>query len=292
MIKTRTRHNLVYIAFVAPAVLFFTLIILVPFVRAIVFSFQDWNGISSHIRWAGWSNYAKLVQDTGFMKSFAFTAKFVVVTTALLNLFGLLLALVLNMALKSRNVLRTAFFLPYVIGPVIIGFIWQFIITQLFGEIGAATGWTLFMKNWLSLPSYAFWSLVLVTVWHSVGYFMIIYLAALQGVPKDMLEAAEIDGASKWKQLWHVVLPLIRPAMTINLFLAISNGFKGFDLNFALTRGGPFGATESLALHIYLDAFTKNLFTYASAKAVVFFLVLASVTLVQVAVMKRREVEM
>ncbi|CAG7627415.1 Melibiose/raffinose/stachyose import permease protein MelD [Paenibacillus solanacearum] len=292
MIKTRTRQNLVYIAFVAPAVLFFTLIILVPFVRAIVFSFQDWNGISSNIRWAGWSNYAKLIQDTGFMKSFAFTAKFVVVTTALLNLFGLLLALVLNMAFKTRNVLRTAFFLPYVIGPVIIGFIWQFIITQLFGEIGAATGWTLFMKNWLSLPNYAFWSLILVTVWHSVGYFMIIYLAALQGVPKDMLEAAQIDGASKWKQLWHVVLPLIRPAMTINLFLAISNGFKGFDLNFALTRGGPFGATESLALHIYLDAFTKNLFTYASAKAVVFFLVLASVTLVQVAVMKRREVEM
>ncbi|CAG7646495.1 carbohydrate ABC transporter permease [Paenibacillus allorhizosphaerae] len=292
MIKTRARQNLVYIAFVAPAALFFTLIVLVPFVRAIVFSFQDWNGISSNIRWAGWSNYAKLLQDTGFMKSFAFTAKFVVITTVLLNLFGLLLALVLNMALKSRNVLRTAFFLPYVIGPVIIGFIWQFIITQLFGEIGAATGWTLFMKNWLSLPNYAFWSLVIVTVWHSVGYFMIIYLAALQGVPKDMLEAAEIDGAGKGKQLWHVVLPLIRPAMTINLFLAISNGFKGFDLNFALTRGGPFGATESLALHIYLDAFTKNLFTYASAKAVVFFLVLASVTLIQVAIMKRREVEM
>ncbi|MCZ8514461.1 sugar ABC transporter permease [Paenibacillus filicis] len=292
MTKTKTRQLLIYAAFVAPAVIFFTMVILVPFVRAILFSFQDWNGISSNIRWAGWSNYQKLVSDTGFLKSFSFTLRYVAVTAILLNVFGLLLALVLNMALKTRNVLRTAFFLPYVIGPVIIGFIWQFIITRLFGEIGKATGLLLFQKNWLSLPDYAFWSLVIVTVWHSAGYFMVIYLAALQGVPKDMLEAAEMDGAGRLSRFWHVVLPLIRPAMTINLFLAISNGFKGFDLNFALTKGGPFGSTESIAYHIYLDAFTKNLFTYASAKAVIFFLVLASVTLVQVAVMKRREVEM
>lgn len=290
--NANTRKLLVYIAFVAPAVIFFTLIILVPFLRAIVFSFQDWNGISSDIRWAGWSNYANLLSDKGFAKSFSFTTKFVAITTILLNVFGLILALVLNLALKTRNLLRTAFFLPFVIGSIIIGFIWQFIITQMFKEVGLATGWALFAKNWLSLPDYAFWSLVMVTVWHSVGYFMIIYLAALQGVPRDLLEAAEIDGASRIRRLWFVTLPLIRPAMTINLFLAISNGFKGFDLNYALTRGGPFGTTESLALHIYLDAFTKNLFTYASAKAVVFFLVLASITLIQVAAMKRREVEL
>lgn len=289
---TRMRHLLTYAAFVAPAVLFFTMVILVPFMRAILFSFQDWNGISSDIRWAGWSNYTKMMSDTGFLKSFSFTIKYVLATTVLLNVVGLLLALVLNLSLKTRDFLRTAFFLPYVIGPVIIGFIWQFIITRLFSEVGKATGWVLFQKNWLSLPDYAFWSLVIVTIWHSAGYFMVIYLAALQGVPKDMLEAAEMDGAGRLKRFWHVVLPLIRPAMTINLFLAISSGFKGFDLNFALTKGGPFGTTESLAYHIYLDAFTKNLFTYASAKAVLFFLVLASITLVQVAVMKRREVEM
>ncbi|TBL77328.1 carbohydrate ABC transporter permease [Paenibacillus thalictri] len=292
MTKMRTRQILIYSAFVAPAVFFFTIIILVPFLRAIIYSFQDWNGISADIRFAGWDNYKKIVQDTGFFKSFYFTFKYVLATTICLNICGLFLALVLNMSLKTRNMLRTVFFLPYVIGSVIIGFIWQFIIVRLFGEIGKATGWGLFQKNWLSLPDQAFWSLVLVTVWHSAGYFMVIYLAALQGVPKDMLEAAEIDGAGRIKRFWHVVLPLIRPAMTINLFLAISSGFKGFDLNFALTKGGPFGTTESLAFHIYLDAFTKNLFTYAAAKSVIFFLVLASITLVQVAVMKRREVEM
>ncbi|WP_238590838.1 carbohydrate ABC transporter permease [Paenibacillus beijingensis] len=292
MSKTKARHMAAYTAFVAPAVLFFILIIVIPFFRAILFSFQDWNGISSHIRWAGWSNYTKLMHDSGFGKSFVFTFKYVIATTILLNVLGLLLALVLNMALRTKNVLRTAFFLPYVIGPVIIGFIWQFIITGLFPEIGKATGLALFQKNWLSLPDHSFWSLVIVTVWHSAGYFMVIYLAALQGVPKDLLEAAEMDGAGRYLRFWHVLLPLIRPAMTINLFLAISNGFKAFDLNFALTRGGPFGTTESLAYHIYLDAFAKNLFTYASAKAVVFFLVLASITLVQVAAMKRREVEL
>jgi raffinose/stachyose/melibiose transport system permease protein len=291
-VNTRTRKALTYGVFVAPALIFFTLIILVPFLRAILFSFQDWNGISNNIGWAGFENYEKIFKDKGFFKSFIFTAKYVLATTILLNVFAFLLALLLNMPLKTKNALRTAFFMPYVIGSIIIGFIWQFIITQLFAEIGEATQWTLFMKNWLSLPDYAFWSLVIVTVWHSVGYFMIIYLAALQGVPADLLEAAEIDGADRWRLLYHVVLPLIRPAMTINLFLAISNGFKAFDLNFALTKGGPFGTTESIALHIYLDAFTKNLFTYASAKAVLFFLVLAAITLVQVAVMKRREVEM
>jgi len=292
MMTVKTRRLLTYGIFVAPALIFFTIVIFIPFLRAILFSFQDWNGISSDIGWAGTSNYTKLLNDKGFIKSFDFTVQFVITTTILLNVVALALALILNLALKTRNILRTAFFLPYVIGGVIIGFIWQFIIGGLFPEIGAATGWAIFQKSWLSYPEYSFWALVIVTVWHSAGYFMIIYLAALQGVPKDMLEAAEIDGAGRIQRFWHVTLPLIRPAMTINLFLAISNGFKGFDLNFALTKGGPFGTTESLALHIYLEAFTKNLFTYASAKAVIFFLILAAITLVQVAVMKRREVEM
>lgn len=287
----RLQQNLIYILFVAPAVFFFALIVLLPFLRAIIFSFQDWNGISTVIRWVGLDNYRMMWKDDAFYRSFAFTLKYVVVTTILVNVAGLALALALNTALKTKNILRTAFFLPYVIGSIIIGFIWQFIITQLFADIGRVTQWTLFMKNWLSLPDYAFWSLVLVTIWHSSGYYMVIYLAALQGVPKDLLEAASIDGAGVMQQFRRVVLPLIRPAMTINLFLALSNGFKSFDLNFALTKGGPFGTTESLALHIYLDAFTKNLFTYASAKAVVFFVVLATITLVQVSVMKRSEVE-
>jgi len=290
--KTSTRSALTYIVFVAPAVLFFVTFILFPLVRAIIYSFQDWDGIASEASWVGWGNYKRLLDDTDFGTSFMFTFKYVAVTTILFNLSGFLLALALNMALKSRNLLRTGFFLPHVVGSVIIGFIWQFIIVQLFGEIGKATGIALFQKNWLSMPDMSFWSIVIVAVWHSAGYFMVIYLAALQGVPRDLLEASEIDGAGRMRRLWSVTLPLIRPAMTVCFFLAISSSFKAFDLNFSLTRGGPFGSTESLALQIYSDAFVKNLFTYGAAKAVVFFLVLAGITLVQVGVMKRKEVEM
>ncbi|GGH12670.1 carbohydrate ABC transporter permease [Paenibacillus segetis] len=286
------RGRWIYAAFVAPAIIFFTLIILIPFLRAIIFSFQDWDGISSNIAWIGWGNYERLLHDESFWNSFKFTVKYVLATTIFLNVFGLMLALGLNRAIKGRNLLRTVFFLPYVMGSVIVGFIWQFIITNLFNEIGVSTGWALFQKNWLSLPDYAFWSIVMVAVWQSVGYFMIIYLSALQGVSKDLVEASEIDGAGYWSRMRNVVFPLIRPAITINLFLAIANGFKGFDLNYSLTGGGPFGTTQSLAYHIYTEGFGRNLFTYASAKAVIFFLILATVTIVQSAVLKRREVEL
>lgn len=292
MSKTKARKILTYTLFVLPAVLFFSLVILVPFVRAIIFSFQDWNGISSEIKWAGLDNFRHILSDTGYYKSFVFTLKFVAISTLLLNVVGFFLAVILNMALKSRNILRTIFFMPHVIGPLLIGFIWQFIFTEMFAELGIWTGWSLFMKSWLSLPAYSFYALVIVTVWHTAGYLMIIYLAALQGVPHDLLEAAEIDGANHWQKLRSIILPLVRPAVTICLFLAISSGFKVFDLNFALTKGGPFGTTESIALHIYFDAFEKNNYTLASAKSVVFFWVLASVTLIQVFVMKRKEVEM
>lgn len=288
----KTRNRLLYAAFVVPVVLFFTLVILIPFIRAIIYSFQDWDGISTQVGWAGLDNYKQLLHDKGFRTSFTFTLKYVAATTILLNVIGLVLAIILNHAFKLRNVYRTIFFLPYVIGSVIVGFVFQFIIVNLFPQIGEATGWTILTKNWLSLPDYAFWSIVMVAVWQSVGYFMIIYLAGLQGVPKDLEEAAEIDGAGWWHRTWHVVFPLIRPSITINLFLAIANGFKGFDLNYALTGGGPFGSTESLAYHIYNEGFGKNLFTYASAKAVVFFLIVAAITIIQTAVMKRREVEM
>jgi raffinose/stachyose/melibiose transport system permease protein len=288
----KARGRWIYAAFVAPAIIFFALIILIPFLRAIIFSFQDWDGISSNIAWIGWGNYERLLHDESFWNSFKFTVKYVLATTIFLNVFGLMLALGLNRAIKGRNLLRTVFFLPYVMGSVIVGFIWQFIITNLFNEIGVSTGWALFQKNWLSLPDYAFWSIVMVAVWQSVGYFMIIYLSALQGVSKDLVEASEIDGAGYWSRMRNVVFPLIRPAITINLFLAIANGFKGFDLNYSLTGGGPFGTTQSLAYHIYTEGFGRNLFTYASAKAVIFFLILATVTIVQSAVLKRREVEL
>jgi len=291
MTQTRTKKILIYLAFVSPAILLFGFIILLPFVRAIIFSFQDWDGISSDIKWVGLSNYTAIFQDTAYLKSFGFTLKFVAVSTILINVIGFALALILNMKLKTKNVLRTVYFMPHVIGTLVIGFIWQFIISQAFPQIAKVTGWKLFEINWLSYPSYAFWALILVSVWYSAGYFMVIYIAALQGISTELLEVAQIDGVNRRQMLWHIILPLVRNAITICLFLAITSGFKVFDLNLALTKGGPFGSTESLALHIYQDAFANNNYTLASTKAILFFLVLGTITVLQVFIMKRKEVE-
>jgi len=282
----------IYALFVLPTLLFFTMVNVVPFIQALIFSFQDWNGISSEIRWVGLSNYMSLLHDTRFLTSSWLTLKFVVISTILVNLAGLLLALLLNTALKTRTFLRTVFFMPQVIGSLIIGFIWQFIFVQVFGQLGDLTNWSIFELNWLSTPNYAFASIILVYVWQSCGYFMVIYLAALQGVPHDVMESASIDGANWWRRIWFIVFPLIRPAMTICIFLAISGAFKMFDLNLSLTRGGPFNSTELLPLHIYQVAFFNNNYTLGTTKAVIFFFVLVTVTLIQVSIMKRREVEM
>lgn len=289
--KNKWKKTLTYIAFVLPALLFFTLVIVIPFSQAIVYSFQDWNGISSETKWVGLQNYINLFSDAGFISSLVVTVKFVLAIVIVTNIIGFSLALVLNKALKSRNILRTFFFLPNVIGSLIIGFIWQFIFTEVFAQVFEKTGVEIFGINWLTLPNYAFYALVLVFSWSFSGYLMIIYLAALQGVPKELIESSYIDGAGPWARLRYVVAPLIMPAITISTFLSASEAFKMFDMNLSLTNGGPFNTTEMLALQIYQEAFVNNQYGYGSAQAVAFFVIVAGITLAQVAVLKRKEVD-
>ncbi|MRG87860.1 carbohydrate ABC transporter permease [Salinibacillus xinjiangensis] len=288
----KLKKTLIYLSFVLPALIFFTLVIIIPFSQAIIYSFQEWNGISASTKWVGLDNYIALFSDKDFISSLWITAKFVILTVIGVNVTGFLLALVLNKALKSRNILRTLFFMPNVIGSLIIGFIWQFIFTQVFNQIYGSTGWSFFEINWLTLPDSAFYALVLVFSWQFVGYVMVIYLAALQGVPKELVESSYIDGASGWDRLRYIVLPLIMPAITISTFLAAAEAFKMYDLNLSLTNGGPFNSTEMLALQIYQEAFVNNQYGFGSAQAVVFFMMVALITLGQVALMKRKEVDM
>lgn len=268
----------------------FATFVLFPFFRSIVYSFQDWNGISNHIHWAGWSNYLRMMKDQTFARTIIFTVEYTVTTAIAFNAFGLALAVAFNSRLATSNVLRTAFFLPTVMSVVIVGYLWSFIITNIFPEIGRATGIVLLQSNWLVDPTHAFWSTVMVTVWQGIGYYIIIYLAGLQSVPVNLLEAAEMDGAGRGARFRQIVLPMIRPSATICLFLSVVNGFKSFDINYSLTMGGPYGTTQSISFQMYQDAFSKNLFSYASAEAVVFFIILSVLSLVQVSVMKRREV--
>ncbi|GIQ68903.1 sugar ABC transporter permease [Xylanibacillus composti] len=279
--------------FVGPGLLCFSVIVFIPFLLGFYYSFTEWNGLDlDKAKWIGWSNFERIfTNDEKFWAAFWFTVRFTVTTVVLANVLAFFLALMLIQPLKSRGLLRTVFFLPNVIGGILLGFIWQFIFTRGFNTIGKLTGWPLFELPWLGTPSTGFWGLVIVFVWQTAGYMMVIYIAALVGVPKDLLEAAKIDGASYWQSVRRVLVPLIMPAITVCLFLTVSNAFKMFDLNLSLTKGGPGTSTQSLAYNIYAEALVNNRYGLGTAKAMLFFLAVSLITVTQVWFTKRKEVE-
>ncbi len=290
--KTRMKKALGYAAFVGPALLFFILIQIIPFIMGVYYSFTSWNGVSSNVEWVGLQNYITIfTDDKKFFNSFLFTTKFMFAAVIISNLLGFGLALLLNAALKTKNILRTVFFIPNVIGGLLLGFIWQFIFVKGFASIGNMTGIKFFQLPWLGDEATAFWGIVIVFAWQISGYMMVIYIAALQGVDTSLLEAARMDGASNWSILKNVIVPLILPAFTICFFLTISMAFKIFDLNLSLTGGGPFNSTESVAINIYQEAFMNNRYGLGTAKSILFFIVVAVFTTLQVTFTKKKEVE-
>lgn len=278
---------------VGPALLFFTVIVLIPFGMNLYYSFTEWNGVSGTVKFIGLDNFKRILfEDSDFGKSFWFTIRFSVAEVVLTNLVGFLLALLLMRPFKTKNALRTVFFMPNVIGGLLLGFIWQFIFVKGFASIGEWTNWGFFNLPWLGDAMTAFWGIVIVAVWQGAGYLMIIYIAALSNVPSDMIEAAYIDGATRWDVLRKITLPLIMPAITVCLFLTISWAFKMFDLNLSLTKGGPYNSTESVALNIYQEAFRNDRYGLGTAKSVIFFVAVALISLIQVSITKKKEVEM
>ncbi|MDQ8734145.1 sugar ABC transporter permease [Paenibacillus sp. LHD-38] len=278
--------------FVGPVTIFFLLIMIIPFLLGMYYSFTDWNGVAGTVNWVGFDNFKQIfTNDADFWSSFWFTIRFTIVGVLLTNLVGFFLAYLLTKKLKSRNVLRTIFFMPNVIGGLLLGFIWQFIFVKGFSTVGDMTGWSFFNLPWLGDETTGFWGITMVFVWQSAGYLMVVYIASLTNVSKEVLEAAEIDGATRMQVLRSIILPLIMPAITVCLFLAISWSFKMFDLNLSLTKGGPFKSTESVALNIYAEAFQNNRYGLGTAKSLIFFIVVAVITLIQVRVTKSKEVE-
>ncbi len=278
--------------FVGPVFIFFCLIMVVPFFLGMYYALTDWNGVAKTVNWVGFSNFkAIFVNDPDFWSSFRFTVKFTIVGVVLANVVGFALAYFLTKALKLRNFMRTIFFMPNVIGGLLLGFIWQFIFIKGFNTMFELTGWSFFGLPWLGDSVTGFWGITIVFIWHSAGYLMVIYISSLTNVPKEIIEAAEIDGANRWQLLRSIIVPLIMPAVTICLFLAISWAFKMFDLNLSLTRGGPFKSTESVAMNIYNEAFQNNRYGLGTAKAMLFFVIVAIITIIQVRLTKSKEVE-
>ena len=280
------------LVFMGPGFLFFAVIVLISFVMGIFYSFTEWNGVNREPVWIGFQNYVTVFQgDSQAAVAAMFTLRFTVVSVIVSNVLAFFLAFALVLPLKSSRVMRTLIFLPNVIGGIILGFVWRFIFTNSIPALGDISGIGLFNLPWLGTPGTGFWGSVIVFVWQRTGYLMVIYIAALVGIDEHLLEAARIDGASGAAILRRVIIPLVVPAITVCVFLALSWTTKMFDVIFSLTNGGPFGSTETFAMNIYFEAFQYNSYGLGSAKAVLFFIVVASISTAQVLITKRWEVE-
>lgn len=285
-------RRLWYILFIAPILIAFLVVVIIPALIGIYYSFTDWNGIANETKWIGMDNYLEIFSNKEeFFNAFIFTAKVTAILVVTINLTGFGLAVLVTRGLKFSNFMRSAFFIPNLIGGLILGFIWQFIFTKAFESIGSRLGWE-FMQGWLSTTNTGFWGLIILMTWQLSGYMMVIYIAAIQNIPDSLNEAAAIDGANSFQRLWHITIPLVAPAVTVGVFLTLSNSFKLFDQNLALTAGGPYHSTQMLALNIYTTAFTFNRLGIAQAKAVLFLIIVAVITLTQIYFSKKREVEM
>jgi raffinose/stachyose/melibiose transport system permease protein len=291
-LKKRLSRGLEFAALTMPVVLVIGVVVMIPFGMSFVNSFMKWNGLDKQPVFIGLANYVELVtDDPNLLAALGFTLLFTAILVTLTNFFALLLALALNQPFRGRNVLRAAFYVPNIISLIVVGYIWRFIFSKGFDSMFQLTGFAPFNLSWLGDPRLSFASTILVTLWQSIGFYLVIYLAGLQTVPKDLMEAATLDGAGPARKFFGVTLPLLMPSVTICVFYSLSNALKTFDVIFSLTFGGPGNATTSIALDIYKTAFSDSRFGYGMAKSVALFLLIMGVTLAQVTMFKRREVE-
>jgi len=275
--------------FVLPTLLAFMIGFVVPFLEGLYLSFCKFTTINK-ATWVGIGNYINVFQDSQFWSSLGFTASFTVVSTILINVLAFAVALALTKGILGTNLFRTVYFMPNLIGGIVLGYIWLMIFDGILSHFDTAV---------VLETKYGFWGLIILMCWQQIGYMMIIYIAGLQAIPEDMLEAAKIDGASGWKTLWHITIPNVMPSITICTFLSLTNGFKLYDQNLALTGGSPFKTladgsviktTEMLALNI-VNSNTSNSKGPGQAKAVVFFVLVAIISIAQLVATRKKEVD-
>lgn len=297
---SRDTRNFVFL--VAPAVFVFLLVIAIPFGLGVYYSFTDWGGITqSETNFIGFANYIQSFTDTRFQYSLMITILFAIINVIVINLVSFGLALLVSSAIKGRNFYRAGFFLPNLIGGLVLGYIWQFIYNQVFPAFGSAIGSEWLMTNlFLGKPNLSMSALVITNTWQYAGYIMMIYFAGLQSVPESLYESASLDGANGWYKLIHITIPMVMSSFTVSLFLTINNSFKIFDVNVSLTGGGPsimwqgqaIKGTEFITMNIYNTASVENQLARGQARAVILFLILVVISLTQTTLTKRREVEM
>lgn len=268
--------------FALPTLIAFIVGFVVPFILGVYLSFCKFTTVTD-AQWIGFSNYTKIFSDGDFLHALGFTVLFTIVAVITINVLAFVIALALTRGIKGTNIFRTVFFMPNLIGGIILGYIWQLIINGVLSYFG---------KTITFDASYGFWGMIILVNWQTIGYMMIIYVAGLQNIPGELIEAAQIDGASKWATLFKVKIPMMMSSITICTFLTLTNSFKLFDQNLALTAGAPSNKTQMLALNIYKTFYDRpGTEGVGQAKAVVFFLIVAAIALLQLRATKSKEVQ-
>ena len=285
--------KIVNIIFIFPMIFTFFVTVLLPFILGIYYSFTNWNGVEAK-NFVGIANYITMFKQMDFVYSFVITSIFTIINMLLVNVVAFLLALLCTSKIKGRDFFRAAYFLPNLIGGLVLGYVWQFIFNKVLTIVLSGS------KSMLTDPNLALMAILIVSTWQYAGYIMMIYITGLQTIPKSVMEASGVDGADPVTTLFKIKIPMIANTFTVCTFLTLVNSFKQFDLNISITNGAParvLGAkivqsTEFLALNIYITAIRKNNYALGQTKAVVFFVVLAIVSLTQVVISKKREVEL
>ena len=268
--------------FVLPTFCAFILCFIIPFIMGIWLSFCEFTTVTD-AKFVGLSNYVEAFKDTVFRHSFWYTVLFAVASLIVINVIAFALAMALTQKMKGTNIFRTIFFMPNLIGGIVLGYIWQLIFNGILAKYNTALG----LNEW-----YGFWGLIILVSWQQIGYMMIIYIAGLQSIPGDVMEAAQIDGASGIQRLFRVTIPMMMPSITICMFLSITNGFKLFDQNLSLTAGEPAKMSEMMALNIFNTFYGRTGWEgVGQAKAVIFFVIVVGIGLIQLRATRSKEVQ-
>lgn len=288
----KMKEFLVFALFVFPAVAFVLFSTDIPFLMNLYYSLFNWNGVGSTKEFVGLANFVKIfTKDSLFWKSVRFTLRFAVFYVIIVNIMSLIVALVMAREKKSTSVGRAFYYVPYIISLTAISLIWKFIFGPGFEALYAITGWGFFNWSWVGTPKLAFYVVVIMTVWQNLGFYMVNYIAGIISVPRELQEAAKIDGASTVQVFRHITFPLIMPAVSICMLTSLTFAFKLFDVVMVFTKGGPANSTVSVAYNIYKEAFVNSKYGLATAKSLVFVVFCLVVTSIQIYVTKKQEVE-
>lgn len=283
--KRKYRDEFVKFTFLIPALLFFSLVVLIPFFRGLNIAFTNWDGIADHYKYVGLRNLVQLFKDNDVLPPLKNTLFFALVTTFFVNVFGLLLAVLLDVKFKGVNVLKTVIFMPMVISLVLAAIIWQYVYSDIFPILFHTNG------GLLGSPSTVMWGLAIICIWKETGLAMVIYFAGLQTIPKDMYESARIDGASSTQQFFKITIPLLMPAFTYCIPLWLGTGLRQFDYSVVATKGGPGRASETMAMYVYNYEFPYFKAGYGQMAALVLFVMILIITVIVTQFLRRREVE-